>query len=222
MLRNYDKTYHGNVDFNIDRKAIQSVLAFLERHLPDFPAFLKKETTTTTLNEDGITSKLEIYLQRQARAAEEVFMFQFQYPEAGSRRTTDMSVIYAAPFASTESIFAIEAKRLPTPGSGREREYVQGNLGAMERFKRNQHGKHLQNSAILGYVEKEDFDFWYKQICEWINELIKSNADSTITWNNGDLLSFITAVSNMSHYHSTNARNNSTDIHLSHYWLYLN
>lgn len=221
MLKNYDRTYQGSIEFNTDKKAVLAILAFLEKHLVDFSAFLKKEITST-LNEDGITSILDIYLQRQARATDEIFMFQFQYPEVSSRRTTDMSVIYAAPYASTKSIFAIEAKRLPTPGSGRQREYVQGNLGAMERFKRNQHGKHLHYSAILGYVEKEDFDFWHKQICEWINNLIKSNTDSTISWNSNDLLSFINGVTNMSHYHSINSRNGSADIQLSHYWLYLN
>lgn len=221
MLRNYNKTYQGNIDFSTDRKAVLAVQTFLEKHLSDFPEFLKKEANSP-LNEDSITSKLEIFLQRQARISEEVFMFQFQYPESNSRRTTDMSILYASPFASTESIFAIEAKRLPTPGSGRQKEYVQGNLGAMERFKRNQHGKHLLQSAVLGYVEKEDFSFWHNEVCKWINDLIATNSDTTILWNKNDLLSFLKIVGSINLYSSINARNGSTDIHLSHYWIYVN
>lgn len=221
MLRNYNKTYQGEIDFSTDRKAVLSVQAFLERHLSDFPEFLKKESDSS-LNEDRITSLLEIYFQRQARASDEIFMFQFQYPEKNSSRTTDMSVIYASPFASTESIFAIEAKRLPTPGSGRQKEYVQGNLGAMERFKRGQHGKHLQHSAVLGYVEKEDFSYWHTEICSWINDLIASNGDPSISWDKNDLLQFIKSVDNVNLYSSVNVRKGANDIHLSHYWFHVN
>lgn len=222
MLRNYDKTYQGNIEFSMAKNATACIKAFLQNHLPDFPGFLKKEITSENINEDLITSKLEIYLQRQARATDEIFMFQFQHPEKGSKRTTDMSVIYASPFASTESIFAIEAKRLPTPGSGRQKEYVEGNLGAMERFKRNHHGKHLQQSAILGYIEKNDFKFWHKEVCGWINNLIATNTDSTILWNKNDLLNNRASSSGLSLYESVNARTGSTDIQLSHYWIYIN
>ncbi|MDP4264748.1 MAG: hypothetical protein Q8941_19630 [Bacteroidota bacterium] len=220
MLRNYDKTYQGNIEFNTDKKAVEAVKTFLEKHLPDFPEFLRKETTGL-VNEDGISSKLEIYLQRLARVSDEIFMFQFQYPEQ-YKRSNDMAAVFASPIASTESIFAIEAKRLPTPGSGRQKEYVQGNLGAMERFKRNYHGKHLEHSAILGYIEKEDFDFWHNQICGWINELIATSIDATIIWNKDDLLSFLRSLSNLNLYTSINSRNGSTSIKLTHYWLYLN
>lgn len=222
MLRNYDKTYQGNIEFSTAKRASVCINNFLQKHLPDFPVFLRTVVDLTTVNEDIITSKLEIYLQRQARVTDELFMFQFQHPEIGSKRSTDMSVIYASPFASTESIFAIEAKRLPTPGSGRQKEYVEGNLGAMERFKRNHHGKHLKHSAILGYIEKKDFKHWHHEVCSWINTLTATNKDSTILWNKNDLLSNRSSSNSLNLYESINARLGSTDIHLSHYWFYVN
>ena len=221
MLRNYDKQHFGNIEFSTDAKATDAVIKFLDLHLCEFPKFLKS-LALTSLNEDIITSKLEIYLQRQAKQSDEIFMFQFQCPEPNSRRSTDMSVIYALPFSSTESFFVIEAKRLPTPGSGREREYVEGNLGAMERFKRGHHGKYLQQSAIFGYIEAEDYNHWYKEVCSWINDLIKGNTDATINWNEDDLLSFLRNVNGINSYHSLNARIDSTQIQLTHYWININ
>ena len=190
MLKNYDKHHFGNIDFSTTAKATDAVFKFLDLHLPEFPNFLSSQNLINP-NEDIITSKLEIFLQRQARLTDEVFMFQFQSPEMYSKRSTDMSVIYASPFSSSESFFVIESKRLPTPGSGREREYVQGNLGAMERFKRGHHGRNLQQSAIFGYVEAMDYNHWHKAICSWINDLIIGNTDSTILWSSNDLLSFL-------------------------------
>jgi hypothetical protein len=221
MLRNYDKRHFGNIDFSTDAKAADAVLKFLDLHLCEFPKFLKA-LNLRSINEDVITSKLEIYLQRQARQTDEIFMFQFQCPETNSRRSTDMSVIYASPFSSTESLFVIEAKRLPTPGSGREREYVQGNLGAMERFKRGHHGQSLARSAIFGYVEAENYDHWHKAICSWINELIKGNTDTSIVWNTDDLLTFLKNVNGINLYNSLNARIGNTQIQLTHYWININ
>lgn len=222
MLRNYDNTYHGNIDFNIDKKAIQSLVAFLDINISKFPGFLK-QTNTLSVNEDGITSKLEIFLQRQAREGNEIFMFQFQTPLLNTKRTTDISVLQTSIYSSTEPFFLIEAKRLPTPGSGREKEYVQGNHGAIERYKRSQHGKGLSISAVLGYIEdKNSFEHWQKQVCSWITDLISSNSDTTIDWVNADLLSFAESISSSNKYNSLHKRKGDCDINLIHYWLHVN
>ncbi|MCP4459659.1 MAG: hypothetical protein GY816_16780 [Cytophagales bacterium] len=49
--------------------------------------------------------------------------------------------------------------------------------GGIERFKKGIHGKHLKYAAIIGYVQKEDFDYWFLQINDWIEELILSSPD---------------------------------------------
>lgn len=221
MLRDYDNTYHGNIEFNIDKKAIQSLVAFLDINISKFPGFLK-QTNTLSINEDGITSKLEIFLQRQARQGDEIFMFQFQTPLSNTKRTTDISVLQTSLYSSTEPFFLIEAKRLPTPGSGREREYVQGNHGAIERFKRSQHGKGLGTSAVLGYIEDNSFEHWQKEVCSWITALINSNSDVTIDWTNNDLLSFVESFSSANKYNSMHSRKSDCDIILLHYWVQVN
>ena len=221
MLRNYDNTYQGTIDFNIGRKAIQSLVAFLDINISKFPGFLK-QTNTISINEDGITSKLEIFLQRQSRLDDEIFMFQFQTPLSTTKRTTDISVLYTSLFSSVEPFFLIEAKRLPTPGSGREREYVKGNHGAIERYKRSQHGKCMELSAIIGYIEDNNFDYWLKEVCSWVTDLINSNTDITIDWSNNDLLKFVESFSSSNKYKSQHARKDDCNIGLLHYWIHVN
>ncbi|MEO6230285.1 MAG: hypothetical protein ABIP10_09175 [Ferruginibacter sp.] len=221
MLKNYDNSYHGTIDFNLSRKAIQSLVAFLDINISKFPGFLK-QTNTISINEDGITSKLEIFLQRQSRLDDEIFMFQFQTPLSNTKRTTDISVLYTSLFSSVEPIFLIEAKRLPTPGSGREREYVKGNLGAIERYKRSQHGKGMELSAIIGYIEDNSFDFWLTEVCSWINDLINSNTDTTIAWSSNDLLKFVECFSSSNKYKSQHDRKDDCNIDLLHYWIHVN
>lgn len=220
MLGNNFKQYQGNIQFSFDKKAVESLLAFLAENIPAFPGFLKANTTGK-LYEDRISGKLEIFLQRLSRSENSVFMFQFQTPLEG-KRSTDISVIYAAPYSSTEPFFIIEAKRLPTPGSGREREYVHGELGAMERFKRGHHGRSLEQSAILGYIEKEDHDYWHKQIFSWITDLINSNTDTSIVWDKNDLLTFLKDINGIHTYQSVNKRSGTTEIKLTHFLININ
>jgi hypothetical protein len=46
--------------------------------------------------------------------------------------------------------------------------------GGMERFKKRIHGKGLKHAAIIGYVQRENFEFWANKINTWIDELIYS------------------------------------------------
>jgi hypothetical protein len=113
---------------------------------------------------------------------------------------------------------------LPTPGNGsRKREYVQGNHGAVERFKRSQHGKGLKTSAVLGYIEDNNsFEYWQKEICSWITDLINSNSDATIAWTNDDLLNFAESFPSFNKYRSLHKRKGDCDIDLIHYLLHVN
>lgn len=130
--------FHQNLSSNIgsspeietDRKAIDSVIAFLDKHLPNFPRVFKNKTSTIMIDhEDEISQMLCHYLERTARR-KEFFMIQFQYRYIKTRRSSDFGIIEVEdnnPNDIDRAFFVIEAKRLPTPMRGREREYVSGN-----------------------------------------------------------------------------------------------
>jgi hypothetical protein len=215
MLRDINNSINSHPDFSIAKgKTISTIFSFLDATLPLFKKDLKKGLT----HEDDISQECSIFLNREARNS--IFMFHFQHKYPGTKRSSDFSIISAEKFASKDPLIVIEAKRLPTPGSGRKKEYVVGSLGALERFKRGFHGNGLPRSAIFAYIQKETFDYWHTEICSWINERINSNTDASITWNYLDLLKYLSSINGLNKYSSVHSRIGSENIELTHYWFY--
>lgn len=126
-------------------------------------------------------------------------------------------------FGSQGKFFVIEAKRLPTPGSRREKEYVIGNLGGIERFKKEVHGQELRDniSAMIGYIQTNTANHWHNEVNSWIEEQIEICFNSEITWNSQDKLikgaHFQKDLVNK--FISYHQRINLADITLLHYWI---
>jgi hypothetical protein len=116
-----------------------------------------------------------------------------------------------------EPVFLMEAKRLPTPTSTREKEYVTGTTpsgnpnGGIERFKLGKHGAGHSHCGMLAFVEKEDYQHWLKNINVWIAELYP-------IWTESELLELQKNYSHYSHYKSKAKRETDT-IDLDHYWI---
>ncbi|HSH67427.1 MAG TPA: hypothetical protein VLB84_16910 [Bacteroidia bacterium] len=219
MLKEKGGNYIGNITF--DKEIIyQELLNFLNTNLIEFPAFLIQNGPTLS-TEDEITQLLDTFLTIKVREREiALFIFKNQFGYPGTKRSSDIGVIVQQ-FSKKDAFFVIEAKRLPTPGHGREKEYVLGNLGGIERFKRAHHGNGLPYGAILGYIQENDTDHWYGTINGWITKLIKTNTDTTIVWNKNDLLQTLKNTK-ISTYKSTNKRIGQSDIILYHYWISFN
>lgn len=225
--------FQENISSNIDslpeidteRRAIHSVITFLDKYLPSFPSAFRLMTSSKAMeHEDLITQELCVYLERLARP-NGIFMFQFQRKYPHSTRSSDIGIIEVENYNPTHPskvFFVIEAKRLPTPGSGREREYVEGNHGGIERYKRGHHGKGLTDSAVIGYIQKHTCNHWFTQITSWINDLIRNSTASDILWDSSDLLIFEHDFITTKKYYSKNTRivNSVSDsINLHHYLM---
>jgi hypothetical protein len=115
------------------------------------------------------------------------------------------------------TVFVIECKRLPAYSKESEREYVQGDGGGIERFKRLHHGKNFSIAAMVGYIEKEKFSYWFKQVNLWIEELAKQ--PENIFWNKKDKLQKEYKHEKVAKYKSENSRTNGTKILLIHFWI---
>ncbi|WP_147677294.1 hypothetical protein [Algibacter pacificus] len=156
------------------------------------------------------------------------FLFQqevIQKQKKGQNRKVDIGVF--CHYKDTSPFFTIEAKRLTTtlPNS-REKEYVIGNdpsklSGGVERFKHNIHGVDLLNSAIVGYVQRENSVYWFDKVNNWINQLITGNLQSVLKWNTNDLLVNYCKFKDLrvSKFSSKNIKSNSTTITLNHYFI---
>lgn len=212
----------GAANYFSKEKIYMSLLQFIESHLPGFPAYLKSVDSLLT-KENDITQQLFFYLDDKTRTKKTDFIpfrfcNQFGYPNVAY--SSDIGVLVEM-FSRRDAFFVIEAKRLPTPGSDRKKEYVSGKKGGLERFKRNLHGKNLPMSAIVAYVTKNDFGYWETEVNSWIKELFSNNTEPSLIWLPNDLLTFQYSFNDVNKYSSLNKRIEADDISLFHYWINL-
>ena len=122
-----------------------------------------------------------------------------------------------------KNIFVFEAKRLDDKlVKSREKEYVIGDNGGIERFKRDKHGRDLNYAGMIGYIQTGDFDDWQDKINRWVTEEIKSKSSSDLTWITNDKLLKQKKNVQITQYISIHNRLSKTDISLTHLWIKLN
>ena len=107
-----------------------------------------------------------------------------------SANPTDRAWIEGRQYTKYEPILVLEGKRLPTPGSGREREYVasaagEKPAGGVQRFKLGLHGARLSIAGMVGYVQERTCADWFAEVNHWIDDLA-SSADPL--WSSADRL----------------------------------
>ncbi|MBS7565392.1 hypothetical protein KHS38_13350 [Mucilaginibacter sp. Bleaf8] len=207
------------------------VLDFLSA---SFKSFVSESKNIGVSNEKGISHLLCIFLNRKAKKYP--FFFHSEYVEdvnSGMSPQVDIAMIAEAnvidifdkSHGENDSFFSIEAKRLPTPGQNRRKEYVVGitaPCGGIERFKKGIHGAGLRYAAIVAYVQENDNDYWFNEINKWIKEL----ADETL-WFEDDQLKWLDEdeKETCGHLISSHARQikgkQVENINLYHYWLNL-
>ena len=190
-------------DFTSDGKII-SLLNFLELHLPDFPIKMKVVKNT---DERIINQKLLRFFSGQSL----LFIF---IPENLDEKGENISKpdfgiyekIKVADY-DQQRFFDIECKRLYD--TTKSKQYVSGKTGGIQRFKENKHGVDLPYSAMIGYIEIENFNFWHKKVNSWISE-------------NEEHLKFV-EINKIAKLKSIHKRNiEKTKIELSHFWVNIN
>lgn len=156
-----------------------------------------------------------------------LFIFFHEFPQP-ARRSVDLSVhLYVADQILEDPFYLLEAKRLPTPGTGREREYVVGDgskqSGGIERFKENLHGDGLLYAGMIAYIQKDRKPSWLENVNQWITDLTThppTNARST--WSQNDVLrQETTATPIVREFPSKHHRAHGGPLQLRHFWLYL-
>ena len=154
-------------DFTADGKVI-SLLNFLEKYLPEFSENISIQRNT---DERIINQKLLRFFVSQS------ILFYFipeNLDESGQNKSKPDISVYEKDLDENglgvyddnkKRFFDIECKRLYNPNT---REYVYGKTGGIQRFKENKHGVDLPYSAMIGYVETNDFNFWHEKVNSWI------------------------------------------------------
>tara|TARA_Y100000310_G_C20694935_1_gene824949 strand:- start:3055 stop:3750 length:696 start_codon:yes stop_codon:yes gene_type:complete len=163
------------------------------------------------------------------------FYFHHQNIESSSENTsTDFAAFGTFAYAHLTQqkgknfpLVKFEAKRLnSTMPKKREKEYVLGeyvagkltkNSGGIERFKNLRHGKNDYNACIIGYVQTDSFEYWVNKINSWIAEEISNPHDSTLIWDDSDILQS-DQIGRVNGYLSTPKRRNRPPLTMRHLW----
>jgi hypothetical protein len=232
----YNKPLFNTIDKNT---YVNEVILFIENKISNFPPFLKNSSVLQNLSktiegEDLITENLCDFFTVHEKnyvyqfEKQDNYFFQFRNQSKGERhRSNDCGVILANTKGSLGKILVIEAKRLPTPGTSREKEYIEGNLGGIERFKKEVHSQEIPcNLAIMiGYIQGENSNHWHKKVNEWITEQVQKSSNPDISWLDEDKLILdknFTSNKTITKYNSLHSRIKLEKIKLNHYWIDLN
>ena len=185
--------------------------------------------------EDKLNLQLCKFLGVQANKEFPMIRFDHEEPQVGRRRV-DMSAspaksifFEAKLYTIYDPVLVLEGKRLPTPSSSREKEYVTGPTpkkisGGIQRFKLSLHGAKLNLVAIIGYVQGHSVCHWHKKINGWISELVDNPIGDGCIWAANETLNPLAEdkTKAIASYRSTHSRTLGDKIELHHLWITMN
>lgn len=223
-------THHGRISSGISADAAAlTTLEFIQRNLA---AWRDDPERRSADRERELNSQLCKYLNVAARKTS-FAMVHFHHEEPqGSQHSADISAnpldagwIEGRQYTKYDPVLVLEGKRLPTPGSGREREYIASTpddtpMGGVQRFKLGLHGAEVSIAGMIGYIQEGTCGYWFDEVNRWIDELA-SSAESH--WSSKDQLrSFApdpgTRVSRSESEHSRTS-SVSSKVRLTHLWV---
>jgi len=175
--------------------------------------------TNTLWNEDSLTQVFIGQNTVQLQKLSTSLMVAAQYRDIYHKTKGIPDVFYSLIEEGRDHkpAFLMEAKRLPTPTSTREKEYVVGLTpsgnpnGGIERFKLGKHGAGHSHCGMLAFIEKEEYQDWLGNVNSWITELFPS-------WTDNELLKLQRKQSHYNHYQSKIEREKD-EVQLDHFWI---
>lgn len=175
---------HGRITLGVPADAAAfRTLGFIERHLA---AWRDDPERPRAGRERDLNSQLCKFLNVAARKSDFAMVYFHHEEPQGARHSADFSAnladggwIEGRQYTKYEPILVMEGKRLPTPGSGREREYVASPAGeqpggGVQRFKLGLHGAKLSIAGMVGYVQAKTCEDWLAAVNRWIDDLASS------------------------------------------------
>jgi hypothetical protein len=186
MLKDFSPSYQNPRPHDLSVESdheVEIILSFVDKNISGFPVYYQSIEKNSE-HENRISDNLVHYFEvcREEKESDCIFPFRFSKnpTQQESDKETDIGVFVISRTQKPISILEFEAKRLSK--SSKNKEYVCGIRGGIERFKKGYHASHLKICGMFGYVQSKTATEWIGKINNWIKDLSVKNSDSTIDW----------------------------------------
>ena len=212
---------HNNPKISIPKgKTVSFIIQTIQEVPQYFILALNNPEIKLPLNENKLTQILVEQINALLLEKGVSILAQNQYSDLfyGTRGIPDFYFKKIEKGKTDKPLYIVESKILPAPPpNDREKEYVVGEKqnGGIERFKIHKHGKGLNDCGIVGFIKENNFDYWLKNINDWISELSKIDS----FWNEDEKIGLNNKSFDFAYLHSIAHRKKNKDISLSHFWI---
>lgn len=221
MLRDFDKIV-GDAQLSApENHSVKVLLNFIDTRISGFRNYYFSVHLPPE-DENAITYHIANYFNALLTDEKDGFLpYKFSFvknpSQSESRRETDLGVVILNKTVPSYPIIEFEAKRFSD--SSNNTEYVYGDRGGIERFKKNHHGSQLKICGMLGYVQKDTANDWFNKINGWITEQANT-ATATLDWKNqNEQLVYIWSYDKVNKYSSLNVRLSQSTLTIYHYLI---
>jgi len=197
---------------------IEQILLFVDKHISGFPDYYQKNNESAMENWISNLLVRHFNLCNNETGGYLPYEFSKNPPQAQSNKETDIGVYINTRNSKPIPIIEFEAKRFSDSSSNEQ--YVYGDRGGIERFKRSQHSSHLKVCGMFGYVQSRTAKYWFTKVNGWLTSKSTKNTDSTIDWLKDEQLLKYASLSLVEKYSSSHTRKLLNDnIFLWHYFI---
>lgn len=197
---------------------VEQILLFVDNHVPKFSAYYKQNNESVMENWISNLLVRHFNLCNNETGGYLPYEFSKNPPQVTSNKETDIGVYINTRSSKAIPIIEFEAKRFSETSSNEQ--YVYGNRGGIERFKRGHHSSHLKVCGMFAYVQSRTIEEWFTKVNGWLTNQFNTNTDSSIDWLENEQLSKYTSLSSVEKYSSNHTRKTLNDsISLWHYFI---
>ncbi|MDD2986147.1 hypothetical protein [Flavobacterium sp.] len=222
MLRNSQSPYQLPLSNDLsvpDNHEVEQILLFVDNFVSGFPNYYKNIKDSDRENR---VSDFLVHHFQLCKIENNLDYFPYDFrknpTQEESTKETDIGVFVLTRGRKPYPLLEFEAKRFSESSSNEQ--YVYGNRGGIERFKRGHHSSHLKVCGMFAYVQSRTIDEWFTKVNGWLTDKFNNNSDSTITWIEKEQLLKHSNLVSVVKYFSNHPRVKGTDnIELWHYFI---
>lgn len=224
MLKDTPPTYNlpRSSDLSVNNAhEVNLILNFIDQNISSFRSYFLSLRDSDRENRisDFLVYHFNCCLRDAPYCGFPPFNFGKNPTQTKSGQETDIGVVVLSKSVKPITIIEFEAKRFSETSNNKE--YVCGERGGMERFKKGEHASHLSVCGMFGYIQSRTSKEWIIKVNQWIDELA-ANKPNELDWCNPDeKLNPISIFQGVEKTKSVNTREKLKNITLYHYFMNL-